>query len=530
MVSDADARQIKQFGKYRRDLTAHKPTYTVSKILERRHAIERTALTSQILAERLDSVMHFTRPMFLLIAIAFIRAPSLHAAEYRLAPHNDATALGKRLEPGDTVTLTNGEWRDVSLRFDRVFGAAEKPIHIRAASPGQVVFTGKSEFRIGGEYLTVSGLVFRDIERVSDVFELRSHSERLAKHCRVTDCLFEQTDDNVWAGESRWLSIYGTGNRVDHCTLRGKKGRGPTAVVWVAEGGGGHRIDHNFFGHRPELGRNGGETLRVGDSRNAHLSPRVVVEDNYFERCNGEAELVSNKSCENVYRHNVFNRCSGTLSLRHGHRCLVDSNLFLGHRERGTGGVRIIGEDHVVTNNYFESLRGDEERAALSISNGIPNGPANGYSPVKNALVAHNTLIDCKVSLEVGVGAGKKQSVAPADCRIAFNLFAPGKWGLMRSHAALTNFSWHENRRVASDRDDKSSPTMPRVAVEFVRDEPSSRLVPSSFQQLTVESATSETDHDVGGRSRVGSAVVGCDVPGKAAYHWPTPNSAGIRF
>ena len=287
--------------------------------------------------------------------------------------------------------------------------------------------------------------VFRNTDQVSDVVQLRTHSERHAHHCRVTNCVFEQTADSEKGSESRWLSVYGTNNRIDHCYFAGKKSRGPTFVVWVSDVIEAHRIDHNHFGRRPELGRNGGETIRIGTSDVSEFNCRTVVEDNYFHACDGEAEAISNKSCENIYRHNVFEECSGTLTLRHGHRCVVDGNVFLGRKKSGTGGVRIIGQDHMVTNNYFEALRGDAERAAICFMNGIPNGPLNGYAPVRNALVANNTFIDCKVSVEIGVGAGKKQTSDPRDCRITHNAFAPDKWELARIHTDESGVHWAAN-------------------------------------------------------------------------------------
>jgi len=56
---------------------------------------------------------------------------------------------------------------------------------------------------------------------------------------------------------------------------------------------------------------------------------RAVVESNLFDRCDGELEIISSKSCENVYRHNTFLDCAGMLTLRHGNRCTVEGNFFI---------------------------------------------------------------------------------------------------------------------------------------------------------------------------------------------------------
>jgi poly(beta-D-mannuronate) lyase len=183
-----------------------------------------------------------------------------------------------------------------------------------------------------------------------------------------------------------------------------------------------HRIDQNFFGPREKLGKNGGETIRIGDSDTAHLSSHTLVENNCFEACNGEAEIISNKSCDNVYRYNTFLRCSGALTLRHGNGATVEGNYFLGQKARGTGGVRIIGERHRVINNYFSDLEGDDHRAALSLMNGFKDSPANGYAPVKDAVVAFNTFVNCKETIVVGLSEEDDPDVPPTDCLIANNL------------------------------------------------------------------------------------------------------------
>jgi poly(beta-D-mannuronate) lyase len=170
------------------------------------------------------------------------------------------------------------------------------------------------------------------------------------------------------------------------------------------------------------LGSNGGETIRIGDSDTAHLSAKVVVENNSFERCNGEVETISNKSCDNVYRGNLFTQCSGTLTLRHGHRCLVTKNIFIGDKARGSGGVRIIGRDHVVTDNHFESLEGDRYRSGICVMNGIADSPANGYDPVERAIVQRNTFVECKRSIHFGGDNDDDTQVPPIDCEVVDNV------------------------------------------------------------------------------------------------------------
>jgi poly(beta-D-mannuronate) lyase len=150
-------------------------------------------------------------------------------------------------------------------------------------------------------------------------------------------------------------------NRIDHNYFKGKTHQGTMLVVWLNGEPAEHRIDHNYFGPRPDRKKNGAETIRIGTSEWWRTNARTIVEDNYFYGCDGEVEIISNKSCENIYRRNTFVECAGTLTLRHGDRASVYGNFFFGNGKRRTGGVRIIGEGHLVYNNYFQDLTGDED-------------------------------------------------------------------------------------------------------------------------------------------------------------------------
>ncbi|MEL6104888.1 MAG: polysaccharide lyase 6 family protein [Planctomycetota bacterium] len=448
------------------------------------------------------------RSVLCLLLLAFTHVRGVEAKEFRIEPGVDLKPVLKQVRAGDSIVMTDGTWTDSELRFERLAGTRDAPITIRAQSPGGVVLTGAVTFRVSGDHVVVSGLVFRNAGGSSNVFEFRTHSERHAHHSRITDCCFEQTTETTQQ-ESRWLNVYGTHNRVDHCYLAGKRNRGPSLVVWVGETPGRHRIDHNHFGPRPELGRNGGETIRIGTSDTSERDCLSIVEENYFDRCNGEGEIISNKSCGNIYRHNLFERCEGALTLRHGHRCLVDGNVFLGRTVRGTGGVRIIGSQHRVVNNYFEGLRGDAERSGICFMNGLPNSPLNGYAPVRDALVAHNTLIDCKVSMEFGVRSGENL-VAASNCVISHNVFVPTKWELFRVHAKPVDFVWKHNKLQSGQTRGADLVSIETVDIDLTRSS-DGLLRPMGIDILRVAEG-SGVENDIDGGTRQ-SKLAGCDDP-----------------
>ena len=334
---------------------------------------------------------------------------------------NDAVP---KASPGDEVVLADGVYRDAELRIHGT-GAEGSPILVRAETVGGVNLTGESNMRIWGRFVTVQGFNFEDGHPGgTDVVQFRRNDKEFAEDCRLTRCSI--VDFNPPNGESgKWLSLYGKRNRIDHCYIAGKTTEGTTLVVWLDGEPNHHRIDHNHFGFRPDLGKNGGETIRVGTSHNSLSSSATVVEYNLFDECDGEIEVISNKSCDNIYRGNTFDNCAGMLTLRHGDRCLVVNNVFLGRGKRGGGGVRVIGAGHVVRGNHMQGLTGtDDFRTALSIMNTQPNNALNGYALVKDAVVTGNVVIDCNHPLTIGTGAGKRnRTLPPKNLTLSGNYF-----------------------------------------------------------------------------------------------------------
>ncbi len=358
------------------------------------------------------------RPTLLALALAI---PAL-ARDIPIADAAAFTAAAQSITAGDTLILKDGTWADAQLKLHAA-GTAAKPVTIKAQTPGKVIFTGTSRLSVGGSHIIVDGLWFQN-PTAEQVIELRKDSKQLASDSRITNCAVTNDTQLASVDSSQFVSIYGARNRVDHCYIAGKTTQGTTMVVWLStesKDQGKHQIDHNHFGPRQRLGKNGGETIRLGDSKTSMQTAACIVEHNLFEKCDGEAECISNKSCGNLYRRNTFKDVSGTLTLRHGNACMVEHNIFLGDGAKGTGGVRVIGEDHIVTGNLFENLTGDDERSALCIMLGIPESLPNGYFQVKRAKVINNTFINCKHNILIGMSGDKKAVLPPVETEISGN-------------------------------------------------------------------------------------------------------------
>ena len=329
--------------------------------------------------------------------------------------------------PGDTYVMDAGTYPNARISFEPM-GTETAPITLKAERPGEVVLTGDSYIRIGGDWNIIEGFLLTDgwNQSLDQAISFRT-SSRQATNSRVTNCAIIDYSPPTPSTDTDWVGMYGTNNRFDHNLLSGHSNKGVTLVVWRNPGKEDHHmIDHNHFRYRGNgLGENGWETIRIGTSGDSLSNSFTTVEYNLFEECDGEVEIISNKSGENIYRYNTFWRSQGMLTLRHGNDCLVEGNIFLGENVIDTGGIRVIGENHTIINNYIEGTTG-RQGGAIAVYAGVPNSPLNEYYAAHNAYVAHNTIVDV-VGAHVLLGAGfgtSGRTVLPTGVVVDNNLMA----------------------------------------------------------------------------------------------------------
>jgi poly(beta-D-mannuronate) lyase len=367
----------------------------------------------------------FVRPLSLFVcAVAAFLALPAAAAELRVSTQPEYEEAVKAARPGDTIVLANGEWRDFEILF-KGEGTANQPITLTAETKGKVVIAGQSNLRLAGRHLVVSGLVFKDgYSPTNAVIQFRSTKGDYAFHSRVTEVVIDHFNNPERYEDDMWVAMYGKHNRFDHNHLEGKSNRGVTVVVRLdAEESreNHHRIDHNYFGPRQILGSNGGETMRIGTSHYSLSDSFTLVENNYFDRCNGEVEIISAKSGSNVFRGNLFFESRGTLTLRHGNDNVIEDNVFLGNRKDHTGGIRVINKRQTVRNNYMHGLTGHRFGGGFVIMNGVPNSRINRYHQVDGAVIENNSIIDVD-HIELGAGSDEERTATPINSAFRANL------------------------------------------------------------------------------------------------------------
>ena len=236
-------------------------------------------------------------------------------------------------EPGAIITMTNGTYEDLHIEFYGE-GTEADPITLRAETPGEVIIEGQSYLHLGGNHLIVEGLLFRNgYSPNKGVIRYQIGDDKTAFHTQVTNCVIEDFSmPNRWQN-NRWVEFYGKHNKMDHCYIAGKGNDGATVMVYHSGNQhtrNYHEISHNYFGPRPRKGGPRGETMRIGGSETSMTPGYVTVSNNYFEACNGEVEVISDKTNFNSFRNNIFNKCEGSLVMRHSDYATIDGNIFIG--------------------------------------------------------------------------------------------------------------------------------------------------------------------------------------------------------
>lgn len=338
---------------------------------------------------------------------------------YRVANAQEFEQAVQKVQPGEEIVLAQGHWTDLHLCVDAM-GKKGQMIYVRGEDPRKTILDGSTRLSISGDYIYLYHLSFKSCVATSphhkaSLVSFKGDRAREANHSVISDCHFDACVPEDKSFDDVWISLYGTHNTVQYCTMEGKDNKGLYIVVWHKNDKADyHMIRRNSF-HRPKTfnrEENGQEIIRVGDSHNSLTDSYTVIEENFFYQCNGEVEVISIKSGNNIIRGNTFLECRGALTLRHGNDNKVENNFFLANGIDRAGGVRVINKGQVVRNNYFYGHCSGGVRAPISLMQGVKNGALNTYDQVQDALIADNTLVDCAENFSFGV-KGKDTSLDP---------------------------------------------------------------------------------------------------------------------
>jgi poly(beta-D-mannuronate) lyase len=345
--------------------------------------------------------------------------------------------------PGTVIELANGIWDDVQISIN-VNGTSSQPCIIKAQNPGNVFFEGRSNISIGGSYIIFEGVVFQNASglisssgRIEPIIEFRDTSNNDCFNCHVRNIKIDSYNGTISQEEDifKWIIIYGAYNEVSYSSFLGKKGVG--SIINDNHNNSTpdySKIHHNYFADRVPVGGdvngfNDQDAIRIGVSTTSLSDSFTEVYDNFFNNWSGEVEIISNKCGSNKYYNNTFRDYQGTLTLRHGNNSEVYNNYFFAENNTFSGGIRVMGEDHKIYNNYIEGVNhrkpsgsGSGATGGINVSNGQPNSALNEYYQVKNVQIVNNTLVNCDLAIRVGTKVKSTLSLAPENLVIANNI------------------------------------------------------------------------------------------------------------
>jgi poly(beta-D-mannuronate) lyase len=376
--------------------------------------------------------------------ILLLTAQTLVANTYKVKSEEEFKTILLKIVSGDRIIIANGNYTNWSLEIPTT-GTQTKPVVIMAETAGKVVFSGdvsQTLFKFTGAFTTLSGITFNacTLLKAKDANGLLVEFKNTS-NCRLSDCSFTA---NVVKGQFMPLVIIsgnGTANKVDSCSFNANVDNQDVQVKITKDSCPQLTVlENNVFTNKNKVSwanGNGGECIQIGQDPIllGTKEANTLVRFNKFIHCDGENEVISNKSSRNSYVKNYFEANDGELVMRGGHDCIISDNVF----EGGTGGIRINGTGHTITNNKINNIK-----TAIRLMYGMAKGKEETgfYIAASNCTVTNNQISNATTGILVGDSknadwTGKfdtkrypsrvMQDVAPFDNKIADNTFVTTK-------------------------------------------------------------------------------------------------------
>ncbi len=343
----------------------------------------------------------------------------LTGAQSRLvASARELTKVISTAKPGDTIFIADGTYDSWVVSLDS-HGREGQPISILPLNTDGVTFTGRTHFLFSGRHIYFKGFLFDHCDHEDSPIELAQ-----SKNCRIETCSFQNG-----GGRKAVITIESGSqeNTIEGCRFINITGR--SINLRITESYKklgipfGNIIRNNHFQDIPPIGGNGRETIKIGQDQPTygHVKVGTLVEGNTFLRCNGEAEIISNKCSENIYRRNTFTDCNGEIVMRGGAYCRIEANRLVNCR----GGIRLSGAHHQVSDNVIIDSRGTGIRLLF----GMTKEQGGHYQAAGNCMIENNTIINAAgPGILIGDGKDKDwnekgiQNVAPTGNHFRNNL------------------------------------------------------------------------------------------------------------
>lgn len=330
--------------------------------------------------------------------------------------------------PGVQILLENGTYQFTSPLLIEGINAKGNPVVIKSKHRSKAVIEGNTSVIVrNSSFVTIEGLVFAN--NGSAAIQLEG-----CNNIRITRNTFRLNE----RGRGNWVMVTGNvkdtlslshHNRIDHNLFENKKELGNFITV---EGTLNHSpnvsqfdvIEWNYFRNIGPRVENALEAIRIGSSQYTLSRGHTILQNNLFERCDGDPEYISIKLSDCTILNNTFVECLGSLSLRHGNHSTVEGNVIIGNNRTGsfldstgktwtlgTGGIRFCADSMMIAGNYCEGLTGSGWDATIAATNGDADygegKPLTKHFRITNALLSDNIFVNNVSGIEIGFdGAG----------------------------------------------------------------------------------------------------------------------------
>ena len=367
----------------------------------------------------------------LLACFSLALTASASAATINVSSISSLQSAINSASPGDTIVMANGSYSISSTLNIARAGNSSSRIVIKSASVSGVTISGSAgiSFASPAAYVTFDGFVLTHAGSIN--------IPSTVHHIRVTRCTI---DLNIaTGGDVSYVNVSGDDVELDRNELKNKNTLGNMIDVTGSGSQVARRlwVHHNYFHDFTSPGGNGAETIRWGLSGLSMSDGDGLCEHNLFARCNGENEMISNKSSGNTYRYNTIIDSPGAqLTLRHGNDCQAYGNYF-----RDTDGLRVYGDRHLIHGNYFE---GNTKGVDMGNGDGevATGSPLTCHDRPDNCVVVFNTFIDNTNHYQMG---GRTGGLGATNVTIANNIMQGAGNAASISSSAPHTATWSGN-------------------------------------------------------------------------------------
>ena len=303
-------------------------------------------------------------------------------------------------KPGDVIEIPDGTYHHINLDISDG-GTDRLPVTLKAKNPGKVILKGFSGIKVTASNIVIEGIIFENSVSVPDIITFSKET----KNCHLKDCAFIDCYSEDYSTEQRWVGLGGSDHTITGCYFRGKYSKGLMLELGISTIGepGNYLVENCYFGDFKFGGANGLEVIRTGLSDRWDTYGNSIIRNNFFEKCDGEVEILSIKCSGNQIYNNTFYNSKGAAWSRHGNDNSFTGNLFIGGEKSGERdvGIQLYGDNHIVKDNYFYNLPLDSSAIVLKDGNGSPNW-VGFLGPVINANITNNTIVNCDIGIKLG--------------------------------------------------------------------------------------------------------------------------------